>query len=484
MDTKQLKQKILDLAIRGKLVPQDSNDEPASVLLERIRKEKEQLIAAGKLKKSKAKASDTPHYENVPFEIPDSWEWVTLPDLCTIPITDGTHQTPTYAEKQDGIPFLSSKDVTTGKINWSDIKYITKELHQELYKRVAPQRNDILLAKNGTTGVAALVDTDIVFDIYVTLALIRPVKYILPQYLLYVINSHFCKEQFNDHLTGIGLPNLHLRDINKTFIPLPPFEEQKRIVDKLNNWFEHIENLDTNREELQRFIQQTKSKILSYAISGKLVSQDPSDEPAIDLLRRINPSFTPCDTSHYENLPQGWTVASVDQLCTVIGGLWTGKKPPFVNIGVIRNTNFTKDFKLDLANTAYLDVEAKQFATRRLQQGDIILEKSGGSEKQPVGRTILFDLKEGEYSFSNFTAVLRIKDKNILLPKYLHFALVNAYLNGATRFMQKQTTGIHNLIMDKYVALTIPIPPLAEQKRIVVAIENVFQKLDKITAEL
>lgn len=174
----------------------------------------------------------------------------------------------------------------------------------------------------------------------------------------------------------------------------------------------------------------------------------------------------------------------MDQLCTVIGGLWTGKKPPFVNIGVIRNTNFTKDFKLDLANTAYLDVEAKQFATRRLQQGDIILEKSGGSEKQPVGRTILFDLKEGEYSFSNFTAVLRIKDKNILLPKYLHFALVNAYLNGATRFMQKQTTGIHNLIMDKYVALTIPIPPLAEQKRIVVAIENVFQKLDKITAEL
>ena len=183
-------------------------------------------------------------------------------------------------------------------------------------------------------------------------------------------------------------------------------------------------------------------------------------------------------------MPLGWCVASLEQLCTIIGGLWTGKNPPFVKVGVIRNTNFTKDFKLDLTNTAYLDVETKQFANRRLQYGDIILEKSGGSEKQPVGRTILFNRKEGDFSFSNFTAVLRIKNTDWLLSQYLQYALVNAYLNGATRFMQKQTTGIHNLIMDKYVALMIPIPPLAEQKRIVEAIENIFLQLDKITAEL
>ena len=188
--------------------------------------------------------------------------------------------------------------------------------------------------------------------------------------------------------------------------------------------------------------------------------------------------------SHYENLPKNWGMVSIGQLCTIIGGLWTGKKPPFINVGVIRNTNFTKDFKLDLTNTAYLDVEVKQFNTRRLQYGDIILEKSGGSEKQPVGRTILFDRKEGEFSFSNFTAVLRIKETNLILSKFLHFALINAYLNGATRFMQKQTTGIHNLIMDKYMALSVPIPPLAEQKRIVEAIEKVFDKFNSVTAEL
>ena len=127
MDTKKLRQKILDLAIRGKLVPQDPNDEPASVLLERIRAEKERLIQEGKIKRSKK--SDSDDEIEAPFEIPESWEWCLLPDLCSIPITDGTHQTPTYTDKEHGIPFISSKDVTSQKINWNNIKFITRDLH-------------------------------------------------------------------------------------------------------------------------------------------------------------------------------------------------------------------------------------------------------------------------------------------------------------------------------------------------------------------
>ena len=123
----------------------------------------------------------------MPFEVPNGWVWSILSNLCTIPITDGTHQTPTYTDKEHGIPFISSKDVTSQKINWDNIKYITKELHEELYKRVAPQKDDILLAKNGTTGVAAIVEDSRVFDIYVTLALIRPNKNVNPYYLYYVI---------------------------------------------------------------------------------------------------------------------------------------------------------------------------------------------------------------------------------------------------------------------------------------------------------
>lgn len=185
--------------------------------------------------------------DEIPFEIPEGWIWCRLPSLCEIPITDGTHQTPSYSDKENGVPFLSSKDVTSGKIDWSNIKYITKELHEQLYKRIAPKKCDILLAKNGTTGVAAMVEDDIIFDIYVTLAVLRPSQnIILPVFLLNVINSPFCKEQFNSHLTGIGVPNLHLVDINRTIIPIPPLKEQERIVSKIKKLFLQLDQLQMN----------------------------------------------------------------------------------------------------------------------------------------------------------------------------------------------------------------------------------------------
>ena len=232
---KQTKSKILDLAIHGKLVPQDPTDEPAEELLKRI-----------------ATSDNRPYKKfegEVPFDIPESWIWMKIPDLCTISIKDGTHKTPTYADKENGIPFLSSKDVISGKIDWSKIKYITKELHEELYKRIAPQKNDILLAKNGTTGVAALVEDDTIFDIYVTLAVIRPdCDIVNPQYLLFIINSQFCKNQFDSHLLGIGVPNLHLNEINKTSVPIPPLAEQQRIVSKIEELFSYLDTLSSNLE--------------------------------------------------------------------------------------------------------------------------------------------------------------------------------------------------------------------------------------------
>lgn len=185
--------------------------------------------------------------DEIPFEIPEGWIWCRLPSLCEIPITDGTHQTPSYSDKENGVSFLSSKDVTSGKIDWSNIKYITKDLHQLLYKRIAPRKFDILLAKNGTTGVAAMVEDDKIFDIYVTLAVLRPIqKMILPAFLLNVINSPFCKDQFNEHLTGIGVPNLHLIDINRTIIPIPPLKEQERIVSKIKKLFLQLDQLQMN----------------------------------------------------------------------------------------------------------------------------------------------------------------------------------------------------------------------------------------------
>lgn len=202
----------------------------------------------------------------------DSWEEKTLQEVCAIPITDGTHQTPTYSDKYNGIPFLSSKDVTKGYIDWDHIKYITKELHNILYKRIAPKQGDILLAKNGTTGVAALVTEDRIFDIYVTLALLRPNINIINRYfLLYIINSYICKIQFNNKLTGIGLPNLHLCDIKKVFVPIPTLNEQEEIVHII---IANINKLKYILKICNLFldkIKYVKSKILKLAFSGRLV---------------------------------------------------------------------------------------------------------------------------------------------------------------------------------------------------------------------
>ena len=256
------KTKILDLAICGKLVPQDPNDEPASVLLERIRAEKEELIKHGKIKRDKKesvifKGDDNSYYERVgdiisniddeiPFELPQNWEWSRLQTIC-YPITDGTHKTPTYSDS--GYIFLSAKNITTGKINWNDIMYIPKSLHDELYSRVSPKMNDILLAKNGTTGVAAIVDRECEFDIYVTLALLRVVNNnISSQYLLKIIASDTIQDYFKSSLKGIGVPNLHLEHIRTTLIPIPPINEQNKIAERIYQYYSLLDSIVQNIE--------------------------------------------------------------------------------------------------------------------------------------------------------------------------------------------------------------------------------------------
>lgn len=159
-------------------------------------------------------------------EIPD----ISLVEVCE-KITDGTHQTPTYADS--GVTFLSAKNVTKRRIDWNNIKYIPQELHDEISKRIIPRRDDILLAKNGTTGVAAKVDTDEVFSIYVSLALLRPLSVVRPDYLLFAINHENTKRQFDGSLKGVGVSNLHLKDIRSALIPLPAIELQDRFIERV-----------------------------------------------------------------------------------------------------------------------------------------------------------------------------------------------------------------------------------------------------------
>lgn len=169
-----------------------------------------------------------------------------------------------------------------------------------------------------------------------------------------------------------------------------------------------------------------------------------------------------------------WHVAKLSDVCDFYNGLWKGEKGPFVNVGVIRNTNFTKEGSLDYSDISYLDVEAKKFEKRRLQFGDIILEKSGGGPKQAVGRVAFFDKAEGDFSFSNFTSAIRVCDQDLLSSAYLHRFLYWQYVSGVTETMQSHSTGIRNLDGDAYKAIEIRFPEVAEQHRIVALLDEAF----------
>lgn len=219
----------------------------------------------------------------------DIWKEKTLQEVCVMKITDGTHKTPTYCEENEGIPFISAKDVNGGFINWENIKYIPYTLHEELYSRLAPQVDDVLLSKNGAKlGVAAIVDCEKIFDIYVTLALLRPnTDIILPRFLLNIINSPICRRQIDNHLTGIGMPNLHLRDIKEILISIPTLEEQAIIIEIVDNLNYKENQVKNSAEYVIEKIEELKKSILAKAFRGELGTNIETEESALELLKSI-----------------------------------------------------------------------------------------------------------------------------------------------------------------------------------------------------
>ena len=251
-----LKKSILQEAVQGRLVPQDPNDEPASVLLERIRAEKQALVKAGKIKKDKHESvivtRDKIPYEiidgkerciadEVPFEIPEGWEWCRLGSIL-LKLTDGTHSTPKYTES--GVPFISVKDISTGKLDFSNCKYISEVEHLELYERCNPEFGDILLTKVGTTGIPVIVDTHEQFSLFVSVALLKfNNAELYNKYLLYMINSPLVQTQAAENTKGVGNKNWVMRDIANTLIVIPPLAEQHRIVAKIEELMKSCELL-------------------------------------------------------------------------------------------------------------------------------------------------------------------------------------------------------------------------------------------------
>jgi type I restriction enzyme, S subunit len=240
----ELRKTILQLAVMGKLVRQDPNDEPASELLRSIELEKQRLVKEKKIRCQKPLPDIKP--EEIPYVIPNSWEWCYLDDLCTL-ITDGTHYTPTYTEA--GIPFISVKNLSSGKLNFSNTRFISEQEHNEFIKRCHPEEGDVLLTKVGTTGIAVTISTNKEFSIFVSVALLKFVKeFIDADYLTRLINSPLVKKYSADGTEGVGNKNLVLRKIKAFIIPIPPLAEQRRIVEKIDRLMGMCDRLEDSIE--------------------------------------------------------------------------------------------------------------------------------------------------------------------------------------------------------------------------------------------
>lgn len=448
MDTKALRQKILDLAIHGKLVPQDPNDEPASVLLERIKAEKERLIKEGKIKRSKksAKTSDTPHYENV---LPKGWCLSTLGEVFTLQagknitakdIKDAVTESHPYKcyggngvrgfvalyNREGDFPIIGRQGALCGNINIAKGKFYATE---------------------HAVVVESYCDVDLMWAYYILITL-----------------------NLNQYATATAQPGLSVAVINDVCIPIPPRKEQERISKEIEHWFALIDQIEQGKSDLQTIIKQTKNKILDFAIHGKLVPQDPNDEPAIELLKRINPDFTPCDNGHY---PAGWQQ-------TILGELFnhnTGKALNSVNRdGVMKDYLTTSNVywnKFDFTVIKQMSFKESELDKCTVTKGDLLVCEGGD-----IGRSAIWNY---DYDICIQNHIHRLRPKIDLCVPFYYYTL--AYLKE-NNLIGGKGIGLLGLSSNALHKIEIPLPPLAEQQRIVQKIKKLFSVLDNIQKAL
>ena len=456
MDTKKLRQKILDLAIHGKLVPQDPNDEPASVLLERIKAEKERLIKEGKTKRCKksAKTSDTPHDQQVKLEVPNSWYMVSVSDLFLLNPKSELDDN----MKVGFIPMALVEDGFSGnhfyeERTWKDVKrgYCHFQNGDIGIAKISPcfenRKSTIFKNLPNTYGAGTT-----------ELVILRPIK-VYTKFYLYLFKSDWYVKEGTKYFKGVvGQQRVHKEIFTDLYIPLPPFAEQQRIVEEIEYWFALIDQIEQDKSDLQTAIRQTKSKILDLAIHGKLVPQDPNDEPASELLKRINPKAKiTCDNGHYPQLPDGWVVVPMQMLCSLTDGeKLDGKEMPNLDVKYLRGE---RDFKT-LTNGRYVAANSLLI----LVDG----ENSGEVFRTPI---------DG-YQGSTF--------KQLYINKQMLTDYVLLVINLHRKALRENKVGsaIPHLNKKLFKAIQVPIPPYNEQRKIVDAVETIFKNIDAIMENL
>ena len=478
MDTKALRQKILDLAIHGKLVPQDPNDEPASVLLERIKAEKERLIKEGKIKRSKksAKSSDTPHY---PYLLPNGWEWCNLEDIvCELKY--GTSEKSLSVGK---IAVLRMGNITNvGTIDYSNLVYSSNNEDIKLYSL---EKDDLLFNRTNSSewvGKTAIYKKEQPAIYAGYLIRIRPIL-IFSDYLNTVMNSSYYRNWcYNVKTDAVNQSNINAQKLSQLMIPIPPLKEQERIVVEVAKWISLIDTIKNSKEDLQTTIKQAKSKILNLAIHGKLVPQDPNDEPAIELLKRINPDFTPCDNGHYTfDVPSGWITTNLGSIFNVVSAKrilksdWKHSGVPFYRAREIAKLSIygLVDNELYISEEHYNSLKEK-FPVPKAS--DIMISAVG-----TIGKCYI--VKESDKFYYKDASVLCLCNDYQINAKYIYHIMRSEYMLKQMYDNSKGTT-VDTITIEKAKQYILPLPPLAEQQRIVAKIEETLSIFDGIQNSL
>ena len=390
--------------------------------------------------------SDTPHYEQMPFEVPDSWEWTTIGNLCSKIGSGSTPKGSNYSS--EGVLFFRSQNVHNDGILLDDIKYISDEVHQSMIgTEVLP--NDLLLnITGGSLGRCAIVPNEIdKGNVSQHVCILRPIIISSNYFHALILSTFFSKSM---KITGSGREGLPKYNLEQMMFPLPPLAEQHRIVTEIERWFFLIDIIESSKEDLQTAIKQAKNKILDLAIHGKLVPQDPNDEPASELLKRINPKAEiTCDNGHYTQLPEGWAICKMKQITSITNGksqknveTLNGIYPIYGSGGVIGRAN------------QYLCIAGSTIIGRK------------GTINNPIFV---------EEHFWNVDTAFGLKANDAILDQYLYYFCLSfdfSKLDKSTAMPSLTKTSIGNVL--------IPIPPYKEQERIVAKIDMVLDTMNEI----
>ena len=523
MTGQQLKNSILQMAVQGKLVPQDPNDEPASVLLERIRAEKEQLIKEGKIKKEKNpsiifRGADNLPYEKigknepvciadeVPFDIPESWEWVRLQNICNIVSARRVHQSDW---KSSGIPFYRAREIGVladkGKVD-NDL-FVSEELYNDFAKSGVPHPGDLMVTAVGTLGKVYVVQPqDRFYYKDASVICLENFGRIIPEYLQLVMMSPYMTSLIKSKSMGTTVGTITIVCAKQYLIPIPPLNEQRKIIKRLGNLKLLIESYAEEESALSKlntqFPEILKKSILQYAVQGKLVPQDPADEPASALLEHIRAEKEQLikegkikrdkhesvifrrDNSYYEKvdgierciddelpfeIPESWRWTRWGTVATSIQYGYNAPAKQYGRIRMVRISDIHEN--LVIWNTVpFCDIDESDISTYLLRPNDILFARTGGT----VGKSFL--VRDVPYKAIYAGYLIRTRYSTLLCPQYLkHFMESPLYWQqlktGTTATAQPNCNGqtLSNMLL--------PLPPAKEQYRIVKKINRAFVKV-------